>query len=978
MSFGTVMTLILCLCMFLPNTITASAFSSRTNAPSTSNAYYYSSNPFYKSGYGMPNCTCYAYGRAWEILGSQPKLSTGNAGKWYWYNKSNGIYSYGSTPKLGAIACWDKYDQNQGHVAVVEAINGSTVTISESHYKGVSFDTRTINSNSSNYLTSMRFLGYIYIGDFGPVPDVCNCNDSYAGIYEVTANGGLKIRSAHSTNSGEIGLMPKGAQCTVTKGDGNWAHVSYNGLSGYSSMQYLRLVKSANHSPVGYVDLVEGGEGSIHVRGWVYDPDLSSQSLEVHVYIGGNVRESSVITRQTGVMANQYREDVNATFGITGNHGFDQWIETTARGSQPVYIHVVDANDSNGNTSVNRDNKFCFTVNINEKQGHVMSESEAAGQTIPDGNYLIISELGRRVYLDIPGTKYPADEQEKLIATEGSILPNKDYDSWTVTYLNNGFYKITQNGQNIALDVPGASLNHKTKVQTYKDNETFAQQWSIKPTNHGYTIQSRANGYYLDVKNAIIGDNGYIQTHEANDSKAQSWCFIPYISNDRLIADGRYTIKSECGDVYLDAYGHANTGDYKNGTNIDVALSKNDSFNIAYAGDGLYTLIETYTGLAVEVDDEDKAAFMQNNKNVQLGEFTGDRRQLWKIVDESDGKYRFVSKLNGYSLDLQNASTTNGSNVAIHRYNTTNAQKWTLECAHNFSEWTTTTEATCTTDGEHIRKCSTCDKIETKVITATGHKYVDTVIEPTCTEQGYIKHVCSKCGDTYTDSEIPAKGHNHNKVETIPPTETTAGYDKHSCTVCGDFFIDNIVPPISVVEIPTVSYVPGDNSVKLTWTAVKNAEKYAICGYVNNRWQKLAEGNGSSYTVKNLKSGVDYQVAVIGMFDGQWNMDFSNAITVTPNVVTAPVYPKESVQYSPEFHKIKIDWTKVDGAIQYGIAVKLAGKWKVQAYTDAETTTFTTPKLKPGSSYEVVICAKVDGKWQAQDIASRAFTVTIK
>ena len=35
------------------------------------NFYWYSDNPFYQSNYGLPNCTCYAYGRFWEI--SDPK-----------------------------------------------------------------------------------------------------------------------------------------------------------------------------------------------------------------------------------------------------------------------------------------------------------------------------------------------------------------------------------------------------------------------------------------------------------------------------------------------------------------------------------------------------------------------------------------------------------------------------------------------------------------------------------------------------------------------------------------------------------------------------------------------------------------------------------------------------------------------------------------------------------------------------------------
>ncbi len=140
-------------------------YTARTTAPSKSNKYYYSGkNVFYKSGYGMPNCTAYAYGRAYELLGSKPKLCTRSAGAWYGYNKSNRCYSYGSTPKLGAVACWSKNGTSTGHVAVVEKINGNgTVLISESHWKGTNFNTRTMKSNGSNYLKSYIFQGYIYI-----------------------------------------------------------------------------------------------------------------------------------------------------------------------------------------------------------------------------------------------------------------------------------------------------------------------------------------------------------------------------------------------------------------------------------------------------------------------------------------------------------------------------------------------------------------------------------------------------------------------------------------------------------------------------------------------------------------------------------------------------------------------------------------------------------------------------------------------
>ena len=135
----------------------------RLEAPTRDNAYYYELNLYYNFGLGMPNCTAYAYGRAYEILGKEPKLSNGNAGRWWFYNIETGAYAYGSEPRLGAVACWDDYNAYSGHVAVVEAIDGDRVTISDSHYGGGYFYVTEMNEDSSDHLTGRRFLGYIYI-----------------------------------------------------------------------------------------------------------------------------------------------------------------------------------------------------------------------------------------------------------------------------------------------------------------------------------------------------------------------------------------------------------------------------------------------------------------------------------------------------------------------------------------------------------------------------------------------------------------------------------------------------------------------------------------------------------------------------------------------------------------------------------------------------------------------------------------------
>ena len=77
---------------------------------------------------------------------------------------------------------------------------------------------------------------------------------------------------------------------------------------------------------------------------------------------------------------------------------------------------------------------------------------------------------------------------------------------------------------------------------------------------------------------------------------------------------------------------------------------------------------------------------------------------------------------------------------------------------------------------------------------ACEHEYVDAVTEPTCTEQGFTTHTCSKCNDFYTDSYVDAKGHDYEDVVTKPSC-TEKGYTTHTCRAkdCGDSYTDTYV-----------------------------------------------------------------------------------------------------------------------------------------------------------------------------------------
>jgi hypothetical protein len=165
--------LIVCFILSLYPFLNASAlFVPRETAPEETNEFYYSNkNIFYKLGYGMPNCTAYAFGRAYEILGEEPKLTSGSAFRWFNYNKNGGFYPFGDIPKLGAIACFGGNTANpNGHVAVIEKIQDGYAHLSNSSWGGYLFrvDLKKLNAWDTAYKVGGEYLpfeGFIYIYD---------------------------------------------------------------------------------------------------------------------------------------------------------------------------------------------------------------------------------------------------------------------------------------------------------------------------------------------------------------------------------------------------------------------------------------------------------------------------------------------------------------------------------------------------------------------------------------------------------------------------------------------------------------------------------------------------------------------------------------------------------------------------------------------------------------------------------------------
>lgn len=179
-----------------PTAVFAQEYEPRLSAPNSEPYYTRELNVYAQTGYGMPNCVAYAYGRIYELNGEAPKLNRGNAGEWWFINMYNDYYEYGNEPKLGAVACWSN------HVAVVENISeNGNITISESHWGGSYFNTKVYSNMMSHY--GQAFYGYIYTYQEKEEPVYLTSfsqEDSYFAPQEKTAFNALEF----STNNNSI------------------------------------------------------------------------------------------------------------------------------------------------------------------------------------------------------------------------------------------------------------------------------------------------------------------------------------------------------------------------------------------------------------------------------------------------------------------------------------------------------------------------------------------------------------------------------------------------------------------------------------------------------------------------------------------------------------------------------------------------------------------------------------------------------
>lgn len=160
--------------------------------------------------------------------------------------------------------------------------------------------------------------------------------------------------------------------------------------------------------------------------------------------------------------------------------------------------------------------------------------------------------------------------------------------------------------------------------------------------------------------------------------------------------------------------------------------------------------------------------------------------------------------------------------------------------AHQYDDGTVI-EPTCSRDGYTVYTCQLCKNTKHEDYKPrTEHAYEDTVVKSTCQMQGYTIHQCKNCDYSYTDTWTEPLKHDY-EATVKAPTCTERGYTYYSCKNCGYSYRDNYVG------------AQGHKYTKTVTAPTCTAEGYtenicSVCGvsYISN----YKEATGHDYEVK--------------------------------------------------------------------------------------------------------------------------------
>ena len=463
----------------------------RTTNPGTGGRFYGYDNPFPAKGI---NCTWYAWGRAYELLGYSPNLSRGDARTWWQYNINTNAFPRGYEPRVGAIACWSY--GTLGHVAVVEKIENGIVYTSSS---SIGWDPEhPIPWEKGAYpfrygvMENIRgFQGYIYVYSPPAPPKPDRLPLPANGSDKSIADGDYLITS----------LLSEG-RC-----------LAYGGLGQSGQNVFLRDYYAWGDTPY-YWHLERQADDSFIIRskaGTVLDvnggPGAAGNGPNIQVWdqIGTNANQRFFIVKS---------DDGNGYQLIPKCSGFRVDVDNAGI-ADGTNVHQYEPNGS----YAQRFNLVKYNKpKVNEKSApEVKSKSYVLRSKLAPNKAVAVAtgnatQLGSNVHLweFNKDNIYPAIIWNLEKQADGSFLVKNQY--------NNQY-----------LDVVADGLSDRVNILTWEKHGKPSEQWYVVANGDGtYRFVNKGSGKVVDITGGLTANGTNVQQYLWHGHDAQRFYLDRY------------------------------------------------------------------------------------------------------------------------------------------------------------------------------------------------------------------------------------------------------------------------------------------------------------------------------------------------------------------------------------------------------------------------------------------------------------------
>jgi hypothetical protein len=282
----------------------------------------------------------------------------------------------------------------------------------------------------------------------------------------------------------------------------------------------------------------------------------------------------------------------------------------------------------------------------------------------------------------------------------------------------------------------------------------------------------------------------------------------------------------------------------------------------------------------------------------------------WIAIDEN-GYETVIEGATGETLSLENL-TTGRYYCSLTYSNATTAgvsvksdvvTATITECEHSGGE------ATCTKKA----KCEICGAEYGEPL---GHKYIETVVAPTYTSEGYTVFECTRCKHKYNGNFVPVKP----------------------------------IPDVEEIAVEKTTY----NEVDISWKNISGVDGYYVEGYVGDQWTKFSfstDGDRVAAKLSGLSAGLKYKVriaAYAGSFTGKFRCFYVDT-------VPSPVWNINTVKATDE--TVRISWNRNTRADGYKVEWYIDNQWSAKTVTGNNNISAVIDGLCAGTRYKVRVSA---------------------